>query len=167
MRICPTRPAPFGSLRRTPSPFFAPFGGASRKMGRDGVGLDPYNKIMARPFRSKPKILHQAAELRKQATPAEQKLWAYLRLMRKDGVRFRRQHAIGTYITDFCEPHKKLIIELDGSQHLEQEAYDDERTKYLELQGYKVIRYWNNDVMNNIEGVIRAIVFAMEPETHF
>jgi very-short-patch-repair endonuclease len=124
--------------------------------------LIPYNKIMARPFRSKPKILHQAGELRKQTTPAEQKLWAYLRLMRDDGVRFRRQYAIGSFITDFCVPRKKLIIELDGSQHLEQEAYDDERTKYLELQGYKVIRFWNNDVMNNIEGVILSIMNALE-----
>jgi hypothetical protein len=72
------------------------------------------------PKRSTPKILHLAGELRKQTTPAEQKLWAYLRLMREDGVRFRRQHAIGTYITDFCAPRKKIIIELDGSQHLEQ-----------------------------------------------
>ena len=117
---------------------------------------------MARPFRSKPKILHQAGKLRKQTTPAEQKLWAYLRLMRDEGVRFRRQHAIGTYITDFCEPHKKLIVELDGSQHLEQEDYDSERTKYLESKGYKVIRFWNNQVMNETEGVIKAIIYALD-----
>jgi very-short-patch-repair endonuclease len=114
------------------------------------------------PKRSTPKILHQAGELRKQTTPAEQKLWAYLRLMREDAVRFRRQHAIGTYITDFCAPRKKIIIELDGSQHLEQEEYDEERTKYLEAQGYKVIRFWNNQVMNDIDGVIKEIVFALE-----
>ncbi|MFH1523635.1 MAG: DUF559 domain-containing protein [Chloroflexota bacterium] len=66
------------------------------------------------PRRSTPKILHQAGELRKQTTPPEKKLWAYLRLMREDGIRFRRQYAIGTYITDFCAPRKKLIIELDG-----------------------------------------------------
>ena len=82
--------------------------------------------------------------------------------MREDGVRFRRQHAIGTYITDFCAPRKKLIIELDGSQHLEQDEYDEVRTKYLESQGYKVIRFWNNDVMNNIEGVISSIVNKLE-----
>ena len=57
-----------------------------------------------------------------------------------------------------------MIIELDGSQHLEQEEYDEERTKYLESQGYKVIRFWNNDVMNNIEGVILAIIYAIELE---
>jgi very-short-patch-repair endonuclease len=114
------------------------------------------------PKRSTPKILHLAGELRKQTTPAEQKLWAYLRLMREDGVRFRRQHAIGTYITDFCAPRKKIIIELDGSQHLEQEEYDEERTRYLEAQGYKVIRFWNNQVMNDIDGVIKEIVLALE-----
>ena len=131
-------------------------------MGRDGVGLVLVHKIMARPFRSKPKILQQSGELCKQATPAEKKLWAYLRLMRDGGVRFRRQHAIGTYITDFCEPRKKLIVELDGSQHLEQEKYDEDRTRYLESQGYKVIRFWNNEVMNHIESVILAINHAFE-----
>lgn len=54
------------------------------------------------------------------------------------------------------------MIELDGSQHVEQEEYDEERTEYLELQGYKVIRFWNNDVMNNIEGVIFAVIHALE-----
>jgi len=114
------------------------------------------------PRRSTPKILHRAGELRKQTTPAEKKLWAYLRLMREDGVRFRRQHAIGKFITDFCAPRKKLIIELDGSQHLEQEEYDQERTNYLKSQGYKVIRFWNNDVINNIESVMIAINQALE-----
>jgi very-short-patch-repair endonuclease len=116
---------------------------------------------MARPRRSTPKILHQAGELRKEPTPAERKLWAYLR-GDKLGVNFRRQHAIGNYIPDFCSPKAKLVIELDGSQHLEQEEYDKERTEYLESQGYKVIRFWNNDVMNNIEGVILAIMNELE-----
>jgi very-short-patch-repair endonuclease len=116
---------------------------------------------MPRPRRSTPKMMHQAGELRKESTPAERKLWAYLR-GDKLGVNFRRQHAIGKTIPDFCSPKAKLIIELDGSQHLEQEEYDLERTKYLELQGYKVIRFWNNDVMNNIEGVILAIMNELE-----
>lgn len=118
---------------------------------------------MPRPRRSTPKIMHQAGELRKESTPAERKLWAYLR-GDKLGVNFRRQHAIGKYIPDFCSPKAKLVIELDGSQHLEQKEYDLERTKYLESQGYKVIRFWNNDVMNNIEGVILAIMVALEKQ---
>lgn len=114
------------------------------------------------PKRSTPKTLHRAGELRKDTTPAEKKLWAYLRAMREDGVHFRRQHAIGRYITDFCAPREKLIIELDGSQHLEQTEYDRERTACLESRGYKVIRFWNNDVVNNIESVIIAINHALE-----
>ncbi len=80
------------------------------------------------------------------------------------GVSFRRQHAVGNYIPDFCSPKAKLIIELDGGQQLEQEDYDNERTKYLESKGYTVLRFWNHDVMKDIEVVIRAIIQAMETE---
>jgi very-short-patch-repair endonuclease len=103
---------------------------------------------MPRPKRSNPKTKHQAIDLRKESTPAERKLWSRIRNDQL-GVTFRRQHAVGNYIPDFCSPKAKLIIELDGSQHLEQEEYDQERTKYLESLGYKVIRFWNNDVTNN------------------
>jgi len=116
---------------------------------------------MPRPLRSNPKTKHQAVELRKEPTPAEAKLWSQIRNDQL-GVTFRRQHAVGIYIPDFCSPKAKLIIELDGSQHLEQEEYDHERTKYLESQGYKIIRFWNNDVLNNIEGVILAIIHTLE-----
>jgi very-short-patch-repair endonuclease len=114
------------------------------------------------PKRSTPKILHRAGELRKQTTPAETKLWTYLRPMREDGVRFRRQHAIGNYITDFCAPRTKIIIELDGSQHLEHDEYDEERTRYLESHGYQVIRFWNHQVMNDIDRVIKEVMFVLE-----
>ena len=118
---------------------------------------------MPRPPRSNPKSRAYAIELRKEPTPAEAKLWSQIRNDQL-GVNFRRQHAIGNYIPDFVCIQKKLIIELDGNQHLEQEEYDQDRTKYLESQGYKVIRFWNNEVMNNIEGVILAIIYAMENE---
>jgi very-short-patch-repair endonuclease len=120
---------------------------------------------MPRPIRSNPKTKHRAIQLRKESTPAEHKLWS---LIRNDqlGVTFRRQHAVGNYIPDFCSPKAKLIIELDGSQHLEQAVYDQERTEYLESKGYKVIRFWNNSVMNDIDSVIRAIIRAMESEDH-
>jgi very-short-patch-repair endonuclease len=72
-------------------------------------------------------------------TPIEIKLWKHLRAHRMDGVHFRPQHAIGNYIADFCAPRKKLIIELDGSQHLEQQEYDTERTAYFESKGYRVL----------------------------
>ena len=118
---------------------------------------------MPRPNRSNPRTKHQAIQLRKKSTPAELKLWSRIRNDQL-GVTFRRQHAIGKYIPDFCSPKAKLIIELDGSQHLNQGAYDEERTEYLKSQGYKVIRFWNHQVMNDIEGVIRAIILAMETE---
>jgi very-short-patch-repair endonuclease len=118
---------------------------------------------MSRPLRSNPKTRTRAIGLRKEPTPAEAKLWAHLR-NEQLGVKFRRQHAIGNYIPDFVCIQKKLIIELDGGQHAGQVEYDEERTKFLESQGYKVIRFWNNDVMNDINGVIRNIQFALEDE---
>lgn len=119
---------------------------------------------MPRPRRSTPKIMHQAGELRKALTPAERKLWAVLRGDQL-GVNFRRQHALGPYIADFCCVKKKLIIEVDGSQHLEQVEYDKQRTQFLNAQGYKVIRFWNNEVMKDLNGVIRAILNALEVES--
>jgi very-short-patch-repair endonuclease len=116
---------------------------------------------MPRPKRSTPTIMHRAGELRREPTPAERKLWAYIR-NEKLGVKFRRQHAIGSFIPDFVCVQKKLILEMDGSQHLEQQEYDDERTKYFEAQGYKVLRFWNNEIMNDINGVITKIQFALE-----
>jgi very-short-patch-repair endonuclease len=118
---------------------------------------------MPRPSRSNPKTRTHAIELRKEPTPAEAKLWSRIRNDQL-GVNFRRQHAIGKYIPDFVCVRKKLIVELDGSQHLEQEEYDEERTEYLEALGYKVIRFWNGDVMNNMDGVILAIIQALENE---
>ncbi|SRR6266498_2059481 len=116
---------------------------------------------MPRKKRSDPKTKHNAIKLRKASTPAELKLWSRIQ---NDQLRvtFRRQHAVGNYIPDFCSPKVKLIIELDGSQHLEQEEYDEERAKYLESLGYKVIRFWNNDVVKDIEGVILAILHVIE-----
>jgi len=108
--------------------------------------------------------MHRAGELRKESTPAERKLWAYLRNNKLNGINFRRQHAIGNYIVDFVSIKNKLVIELDGSQHLEHEERDTERTQYLESQGYKVIRFWNDKVMNDIEGVVRAIEMALKKE---
>jgi very-short-patch-repair endonuclease len=117
------------------------------------------------PRRTTPKGYEKARKLRHELTPAERKLWAVLRGDQLNGASFRRQHAIGPYIADFCSIKAKLIIELDGSQHLEQEEYDAERTKYLETQGYKVLRFWNNEVLNNLDGVILAITYALEENT--
>lgn len=112
--------------------------------------------------RTTPKGYERARALRKELTPAEHKLWAYLRGNKFKGISFRRQHAIGNYIVDFCAIKNKLIIELDGSQHLEQEEYDAERTAFLESKGYNVLRFWNNEVMKDIQGVLRTIDLALE-----
>jgi very-short-patch-repair endonuclease len=118
---------------------------------------------MPRSLRSNPKTKHFAINLRKESTPAEIKLWSRIR-NNSLGVSFRRQHAIGQYIVDFCSPRRKLIIELDGSQHLEQREYDAERTRYLEAQGYRVLRFWNNDVMKNTDAVLQVIWNALNDE---
>lgn len=107
--------------------------------------------------RTTPKVFAHAKELRRELTPLERKLWARLRAHRMKDVHFRAQHAIGNYVVDFCAARKKLIIELDGSQHLEQTEYDAERTRFLESKGYKVIRFWNNDVTNNMDAVLNVI----------
>ena len=105
--------------------------------------------------------MRRAGELRHNLTPAERRLWSQLRGEQMRGVRFRRQHAIGNYITDFCAVQEKLIIELDGGQHLDQMEYDDERTAYLEAHGYLVLRVWNKEVANDLDGVLRAISLAL------
>jgi very-short-patch-repair endonuclease len=74
-------------------------------------------------------------------------------------------HWFSPIFIDFCSPKTKLIVELDGSHHLEQEEHDEERTKFLESEGYRVIRFWNRDVMDNIEGVLLAIIHALEADS--
>jgi len=107
-------------------------------------------------------MLQVSKRLRQQMTGTEVKLWQHLRGHRLIGVHFRRQHAIGPYVVDFCAPSRKLIIELDGSQHLDQEEWDLERTKYLEARGYRVIRFWNSNITNQIEVVLDVICEACE-----
>jgi very-short-patch-repair endonuclease len=75
-----------------------------------------------------------------------------------DRIHFRRQHAIGKYIVDLCAMRRKLVIEVDVSQHIEQDEYDDERTRYLESKGYRVLRFWNADVTNKIDDVMSVIL---------
>ena len=114
------------------------------------------------PYTSTPKIRKNARELRKNLTPIEEKLWTHLRAHRMEHVHFRKQHAIGNYIVDFCAPSRKLIIELDGRQHLEQEEYDKERTAFLNSKGYKVLRFWNHQVTNELDTVLNIIWDALK-----
>ena len=99
--------------------------------------------------------------LRNNPTPAERKLWAALGSRRLAGVRFNRQVVIRPYICDLVARSQKLVIELDGGQHGEAVAYDKRRTDFLMAKGYRVLRFCNNDVMNNIDGVVSKIEEAL------
>ena len=102
-----------------------------------------------------------ARQLRKNLTDAEKRLWQILRLRQVKGLKFRRQFQVGRYIVDFACPSRQLIVEVDGGQHAEQVEYDDERTKWLESQGFRVLRFWNNEIQMNLEGVKETIYNAL------
>jgi very-short-patch-repair endonuclease len=99
----------------------------------------------------------RAQKLRRDATPWEQKLWQHLRGDQLQGASFRRQHPVGPYILDFYCSAAKLAIELDGDQHAVQREYDDARTKFLNEKGIRVMRFWNIDLKENLEGVLDTI----------
>jgi very-short-patch-repair endonuclease len=103
-----------------------------------------------------------AREMRANPTDAEQKLWRHLRhRLAAGGAHFRRQVQIGRFIADFASHRAKLIIEVDGGQHASRIAIDGERTKLFHEHGYRVLRYWNNDVLSNVDGVIEDIQQAI------
>ncbi|MGE3283368.1 MAG: endonuclease domain-containing protein [Alphaproteobacteria bacterium] len=99
---------------------------------------------------------HIARRLRRDAPDTETILWRGLREA-MPGIRFRRQHPVGPYIVDFACPTAKLAIELDGGQHAAQQEADAERTAELRRRGYRVVRFWNNDVHQNLAGVLESI----------
>ncbi len=100
-----------------------------------------------------------ARELRQRQTDAERALWRHLRNMQVGGVKFRRQEPIGRYIVDFASFDRNLVIEIDGSQHgeaMEMEK-DEQRTRWLDSRGFRVERFWSNEVLTNIDGVAERI----------
>jgi very-short-patch-repair endonuclease len=99
----------------------------------------------------------RARKLRREQTDAEGKLWYLLRARRLAGYKFKRQFPIGPFIADFACVELKLIIEADGGQHAERQAYDDNRSRWLQAKGWRVLRLWNHDVLNNIEGVTETL----------
>ena len=111
-------------------------------------------------------MITRARNLRKRMTDAEIKLWQALRLKQIMGIRFRRQVPLGKYIVDFVSHEIKLIIELDGGQHNEkaQIEYDTERTKWLETQGYRIQRFWNNEVLLHFDTVLDKIWYICNPK---
>jgi len=105
-----------------------------------------------------------ARTLRHQATDAERLLWSRLRDQRLAGYKFRRQHPIGPYVVDFACVERHLVVEVDGGQHAldSERARDEERTRRIEAEGFRVLRFWNNEVLTNLEGVLEAILAACE-----
>lgn len=97
-----------------------------------------------------------ARRLRLNSTDAERRLWAVLRDRRLAGYRFRRQHLIGDFIVDFACTRHQLVVEADGGQHADK-AEDERHTAFLQAKGWRVIRFWNNDVLANTEGVIETV----------
>ena len=90
-------------------------------------------------------------------TPAELMLWKHLTTWKHQGYKFFRQYPIGAYVVDFFCPRLRLVIEIDGESHAHQVAYDQRRTAYLEAQGLKVVRFWNSEVYESLEGVLETI----------
>jgi very-short-patch-repair endonuclease len=111
--------------------------------------------------RIKPESTSNARSLRTEMTEAERRLWQAIRGKQIQEHRFRRQYLIGPYIADFACIDRKLVLELDGGQHQEQIEYDKRRTEFLQSQGWRVLRFWNNDVLKNLDGVLASIAEAL------
>jgi very-short-patch-repair endonuclease len=109
-----------------------------------------------------PRLIAFARKMRREMTTAERKLWYALRAKRFLGTKFRAQKVIGYYIADFSCRKPMLVVEVDGDSHAWQHDYDIVRTEYLESQGYKVIRVWNADVFDNLEGVLSLIAYHLD-----
>ncbi|MBW4473603.1 MAG: endonuclease domain-containing protein [Stenomitos rutilans HA7619-LM2] len=103
-----------------------------------------------------------ARQLRKHQTPAETRLWNALSCRQLAGLRFRRQHPVGQFIVDFYCPSCKLVIEVDGEVHIQQEAYDNARTERLQSFGYQVLRFTNEEVLSDLQAVLARIVQVAE-----
>ena len=106
--------------------------------------------------------INQARHLRQTLTDAEQRLWSRLRRRGLLGYYFRRQVPIGPYVVDFVCKREHLILELDGGQHARRKSHDERRTKHLNEMGYEVLRFWNNDVLQNTDAVLETILAVLE-----
>jgi very-short-patch-repair endonuclease len=149
------------------------FPNPSPSRGEAGRGAEAESYVSTRPHPNPPptgegalpvrtlirhNTLKHARQLRKSMTDVEQHLWKYLR-GKQLGVKFRKQHPVGPFIADFAAPEVQLIIELDGGQHAADamQTHDEARTHYLQQNGYRVLRFWNHEVSENIDGVLAVI----------
>ncbi len=109
---------------------------------------------------------HFAKQLRSNSTDVERMLWRHLRSRQMTDFKFRRQQVIEPYIVDFVCLERKLVVEIDGGQHAERQKEDARRTAFLESAGFHVIRFWNNEVLANLDGVMSAIQGALNTPPH-
>jgi very-short-patch-repair endonuclease len=107
-----------------------------------------------------------ARRLRRNMTDVERKLWSKLRGGQLDGYKFRRQHPLGPYVLDFFCESERLVVEIDGGQHANTKAKDDLRTAWLIARGCRVIRFWNNEVSQNLEGVLERLRLELPAAPH-
>lgn len=116
-------------------------------------------------LRNDPALKQRRQELRRNQTEAERAFWAQVRNSQLCGIRFFRQYSIGPYILDFYCPAIRLAVEIDGGQHLDAEnrEYDEARSEYLQAQGINVIRFWNHEVLQNMQGVLLKIEETITP----
>ena len=108
----------------------------------------------------------RARKLRREQTDAEKKLWTSLRSRQLNGHKFRRQFVIGSVIADFCCFEHHLVIEVDGGQHADQTAADQRRVAFLHSRGYRILRFWDNKVLENLNGVLEKIARALDEVKH-
>ena len=106
-----------------------------------------------------------ARRLRRDQTEAERILWRHLRSRRLRNAKFRRQFSIGPYFADFCSTERRLIVELDGAQHVERSRDDELRTSFLIFKGYRVLRFWNAQVLQSVEEFLNAIEASIRGTT--
>jgi very-short-patch-repair endonuclease len=109
----------------------------------------------------RPRATKRAQQLRNSATEPERRLWRHLSRRQLEGYKFSRQMPVGPFICDFMCRERQLIIELDGGQHADS-TRDASRTAFLEAEGYRVVRFWNNDVLSNTQGVLQVIAEALK-----
>ena len=105
--------------------------------------------------------IRRARRLRHDASDVENRLWFRLRSRQVAGAKFRRQEPIGPYFVDFCCVEAKLVIELDGGQHAERRSQDEMRSEFLRRAGYRILRFWNSDVVENLDAVLERIAAAV------
>ena len=111
-------------------------------------------------------MLDRARRLRREMTPQENILWTYLRARRLNGAKFRKQMWLAGYIADFACPEARLVVEADGSQHADRLGYDNARSAAFARLGWRTLRFWNNEITDNLEAVLTVIANALPSPSH-